>query len=112
MCFYVDPNHCKELIATEDIFCYKIINTVLKRGKPVLVSNYQRFEYKLGKKYSIRKLKLVNENAIFEGFHSYIKDKKFMWCLYECIIPKGAKYYKNINNNEYVSNKIIIIKEL
>ena len=106
-------------IAKKDLVCYKI----LQEG---LISLYQDFKYKLNKTYKIFRWQKSKEEKndlmrlnIYSGFHSYQTiyniDINNIWTsrvLVECIIPKGSKYYKSMNDgiDLYVSNRIKIMK--
>lgn len=108
MCFMI-PNHdkSKEYTAKEDITVYKVI---FKDNS----SQYRYFQYKPNTTYRLRKkLKIINVKFIYEGFHSYIdkKNNKHMVVgnshkIVKFVIPKGAKYYINKMNGEYVSTSI------
>ena len=122
MCFNVSRKHPDSLITQEDIICYKSSDTTKRRYK-TFSSDYRRFDYKLGKVYRLmtsleptRKVELYPEprfaesQVINQGFHSYIKipTQYLNDRLVECIIPKGSTYYINPDENEYVSDQIII----
>jgi hypothetical protein len=113
MCFIKENNEL--LTAKKDIICYKYIYKNL-------VSSVREFQYELNKKYYIRFWRLknlfyvfnnydeINDKFIFIGFHSYHLTNHMPKVNYECIIPKGSKYYKNCE--QYVSNSIIIKKKI
>lgn len=112
MCFYV-PNYATRpaaLIAEEDIVCYKQLD-VSHFG---LVSAVKGFSYEIGKTYTKTRFpsRTRKEDLTHEGFHSFIAERKYnsVACSVECIIPKGAKYYKN--STEYCSSAIKIVKIL
>lgn len=112
MCFYV-PYYATRpaaLIAEEDIVCYKQLD-VSHFG---LVSAVRGFSYEIGKTYTKTRFpsRTRKEQLTYEGFHSFIDERKHnsAVCSVECIIPKGAKYYKN--NTEYCSSAIKIVKIL
>ena len=121
MCFIVKKLERK--IAKKNISCYKILE---KRnfGNRFLCSPYYNFHWKLGVEESTYLENLDQYDIVFqinEGFHSYITKKKaidkktIMLCndisfVFKAIIPKGAEYYEN--EFEYVSNKLVIEKEV
>jgi hypothetical protein len=108
MCFYT-TKHQKPKFATEDIECWKYLNI---DGSSFF--QYHKYVYGVVQpNISIRKNKgrRDNEYEIHEGYHSYVnyiavpngtsrKPSRF-------IIPKGTRYYHNINEQEYVSETII-----
>ena len=113
MCFVIDESVCpKMLTAKEDIVCYKKITKDLN-------SAHQNFKYEFNKLYKIKfwRFKILKDqrdnrdkHSIYRGFHSFQKplfDIPSYNIYVKCIIPKGAKYYFN-NENENVSNSIII----
>ena len=121
MCFYVDIDNSEELVAEDDIKCYKMLH-VDSRGK--IFSTVYRFAYELGEIYRVAEsLKIVKEgdsgrNVIGYGFHSYIDLEVASKQVYPhtvlelavAVIPKGSRYYEN--ETEYVSDCIQIIKEV
>ena len=112
MCFIIDFNHQKQLVADKDIICYKRSDKYTD-NKTFIPEWYCDFVYKLGKRYKTR----IHEDDGFisKGFHSYSSTKRFTQFAYryvECIIPKGSKYYFNPTDMEYVSNQIIIKKNI
>ena len=109
MCFITKNSKLK--IATKDIECYKIMNTISTYH---CVSYCREFIYEYNKKYS-NKSKLIlffkwlcDINIESEGYHSFIYpvfgDKV------KCVIPKGSLYLVNRMYNEYCSTSIIIKK--
>ena len=112
MCFYIHSKHPDPKIAEEDKTCYKyglIIGETLR-------SYHQGFYYKFNKTYSLKE-KLTGSSAIYEGFHSITNKKQAIAesgkeYVVKCIIPKGATYYYNPDLQEYVSNKIKILKPI
>lgn len=93
--------------ANKSITVYKIVT---KFGKDI-ISQYQRFEYKLGKVYTTKFG--ISANKIDQGLHAYRKEA--IRCqitgynryhkVMECKIPKGAKYYIG-RHGDIVSNKL------
>jgi hypothetical protein len=123
MCFKINKNYPKALTAEHDIECYKVM-------KIPYVSYFESLRYKLNTLYN-ETIQIVYQNDedidgdtkgyIEDGFHSYahrfnanefienfVQNKKIFVDIVVCIIPKGAKYYYNPIDEEYVSNQIII----
>lgn len=70
----------------------------------------------LGRSSDVLKEKLKHFNHIHEGFHSMesVKRAKGIWMetkIFECLIPKGSKVYKDATGL-IVSNQIIIVKQV
>lgn len=113
MCFYKHRDHEKVKIAKQDIKCYKLFETI---NLIYAVSICRGFKYRRNKKYKVWFFK-TQSFEINRGFHSWTKlegrdrilrdDRRENYL--ECIIPKGAKYYYNPYDKEYVSNKIIVL---
>jgi hypothetical protein len=114
MCFYISKHYPKALTAEHEIECYKLLFHDYE-------SLYHYFPYKLNKLYktTIREEDTdIFGSIIKRGFHSYShrfianekreKSDLANLLLVTCIIPKGAKYYYNPLDEEYVSNQIII----
>ncbi len=124
-------------VANEDITCYKVLDVWGKQ----IISPYQSFKYKIGKLYKA-KLKVAPVDKIdgihrfkgndkwtddtiidfiYKGLHSYTSLKAlnkrqyynfFGYNTFKCIIPKGSEFYIDPIRGEYVSNQIIIVKEI
>lgn len=104
-------------IADKDIVCYKTVSTDL-------ISIYYDFQYQYGELYhsEFDIAQYQTRIVIEEGLHSYktssyAKDFLHFSCgnydtkiVVECIIPAGSEYY--MNESEYVSNQIIIVKSI
>lgn len=110
-------------IAKKDIKVWKIVKSSYK--KDYFTSLYREFKYKRGYHYSLSKemSPYITDNwgcsekvvlIIDRGFHSYIrKDGNRMHYGIDSIvvafyIPKGAKYFKDNLNGEYVSDQIVL----
>lgn len=102
-------------IAEKDITVYKAL---FKSGKRI-ISPFINFPYTLNKLYQTNfkispKAPLLPK-YIDEGFHEY-RNKKYAtdrWLeVYKCIIPKGSLYYISSDQEEIVSNQIIIKRKL
>ena len=111
MCFITKNSKLK--IATKDIECYKIMNTISTYH---CVSYCREFVYEYNKKYS-NKSKLIlffkwlfNINVESEGYHSFIHP--YFGDKIKCIIPKGSLYLVDDVFNEYCSTSIIIKKSI
>jgi len=116
MCFIIDEKHPDKKIATKSIMCYKVLKMVDNK----LRSPYQNFSYKLGRKYTSRLGKECG--YINKGLHSFSSKEAALYerddwyaskyIIFICKIPKGSEYYYNPTNQEYVSNQLIITKQL
>lgn len=121
MCFVVMSN--KELTAKKDIICYKFLE-IVDEDSGMLVSPYKDHVYFLGETYKLSKKLRIKKSgdydSIEEGLHSCNSCIIKIWgdrpsflrkcSLFQCTIPKGAKYYKN--SKEYVSDAITINKKI
>lgn len=135
MCFIIDKKHKKEKIASKNIICYKILEMKNIKIKGIFSSPYQKFIYNFKEKTHYiantnKLLKIDNQDynnniIIYNGLHSYstiknaelhknnlslIYDDKVE--IFECIIPKGTKYYYNSERKEYVSLELKFKKRL
>lgn len=122
-----------ELIAQEDIVCYKEFKQIRKfnlfrlRYETKLISPYMFMEYKLGKLYTSKiriGVEFWGEDSypiipyITEGLHSYsdgdsaIKLSDNENVVVKCIIPKGSKYHtgKFVIDNSYASDALIAVE--
>lgn len=128
-------------IAQKDIKCYKILFKSFE-VPDLLIAQYLDFGYRLGETYHtnmsvsydcniyglsfFRKIfydlfnSFLDVKGVNQGFHSYVKLKnaisnvpfKEKTVVCECIIPKGAKYYKGkyLHYDGYASDSIKINK--
>lgn len=118
MCFYIDIYNPKQLIAKENITCFKVGYSTRTGFR----TPYQNFTYKKNNTLSISRL-VVKKSRVYscidKGFHSYnsiqkafdmieLTDRKRRIGLFE--IPIGSKYYISEVTNEYVSNSIKFIR--
>ena len=117
MCFSISKNCLKAKKAKEDIVCYKTLTSDMN-------SMYKTFKYKPNTTYRLwnwmfwQLKKKDAYDSIHKGFHSFIKyqsaindaEHYSLVLVVEFIIPKGARYFINEGNGEYVSNKIKCIK--
>jgi hypothetical protein len=115
MCFELSHNS-KAKIARKDIVCYKEVENVGSPFEIVIRSFFAEYPYELGKlnkPVKIRIQKCIDEDKeiIHKGYHSYEFIPKCLIfpndVIVKCIIPKGTKYYSNLDG-EYVSENIII----
>lgn len=115
MCFIMQHGHEQELVATEDIPCFKILEDAEDyiEGK---ISPFMGFLYKFGETY--QEEMYIDNRTIHQGFHSYINHDfaaDNCWSLrediYAAVIPAGSKYYQNLRDGEYVSNALKVIEK-
>lgn len=125
MCFFIHSKHPGEKITKQDITCYKTFDSDARSqnqyGKYVR-SMHRSFNYKIGVLYELDGYMNViynwfwNRKVIDVGLHSHTNlnsakiDALNDGLIYECIIPKGSRYYYNPQTEEYVSDQIIIKK--
>ena len=118
MCFIIDPSHPKVKTANTDIQCFKVLGQAMR---PLYVGiNFLDCVYEIDKEMPVVELwidKFCGEQVINIGYHSYSKaDEAFPLAryfntpdnVYECIIPRGSKYFYSGRYKEYVSETIII----
>ena len=131
MCLHLRKN-TKKKIADKDIVCYKVLFGN-ETDKTRVLSQFENFEYMLGRfEYSLLDLPDYSDR-VFHGFHSYkyYEDalesidgyslNETVWCItakaYKCIIPKGSYYYEGVQPSRpydmvgYCSNQIVIMEE-
>jgi hypothetical protein len=134
MCAYVNNN--KPSVATEDITCYKVLEVIVddKTGQAVYRSpNFTEYSYQIGKTYkvSLGLIKTKSQYAFGEyrtttGLYSFdmlmavrlaCQEWKYQnfdrqYACFECIIPKGSKYYKSLDKPicQLVSDQLQIVR--
>lgn len=135
MCLYLKEN-TKKKIANRNIVCYKVVSYD-ENDKTHVVSQFEGFEYTLGRfEYSQLDSPDVN-HRVFHGFHSYkyyedalesiyaygLLDCNYgnswedRWKVCKCIIPNGSHYYDGVQPSTpydmvgYCSNQIVIMEE-
>lgn len=131
MCLYLKKN-TKKKIANRDIVCYKVVSYD-KNDKTHVVSQFEGFEYTLGK-FEYSQLDAPDaRHRVFRGFHSYkyyedaleaiLLDCNYgnswrnTWKICKCIIPNGSHYYDGVQPTipydvvGYCSNQIVIMEE-
>lgn len=119
----------EKIVATEDIVCYKQCRQMRDKKLIWNLKNIFRFkwildydytyktpfyymEVELGKTYT-SVLQVDQDGTINKGLHSYAnKVDTGFYALIECVIPKGATYYKGIGLREpgYASDKLRYVK--
>jgi hypothetical protein len=110
MCFVIDDDRPDEIIAIEDIVCYKFMDYY----DNVLRSPYRDYKYEFNQEYILNDYLRNEYERINEGYHSYTKlrvckdEANIKHTIVRCIIPKGSRYYINNFDNQYVSDHIII----
>jgi hypothetical protein len=124
MCLH-SPTTPEPLVAEEDIHCYK----VLWVEKDRLYAPYQNhYWYRLGELNKIDGWHYQFDNPeraiVSQGFHTFQQSKpsfdlietvskknRHRYKAFDCIIPKGAKYFKGEWDNGtpcYVSDQLIV----
>ena len=109
MCLKVSKN-ARAKTAKKDIICYKQLREYKNKGGFVVFeSPYWHFKYDLGKLYTLGGALKKEGAEVNEGHHSYVNREDVGEIPFECIIPKGAKYYTgDYDAPSYASNQIII----
>lgn len=114
------------LMAKEDIVCYKQLETnhftngyitpctysvvptaCLKKKVPFKAEILNKFEF-------IWRHVLGFSNIVTDGFihsHAQLPGNSFLYYTFQCIIPKGTKYFIG-NNDDYASEQIIFVKRV
>lgn len=115
MCFVKKRKSSLPKIAAKDILVYKVMSKTFRSKK--WKSYYQYFLYEPGKCYYENAfVKNVSKysDIIHIGLHSYESKEKAYRAgfsynyIVPCIIPEGAKYLYNSDNETYVSDYLII----
>ena len=113
MCFVIHPRYPEVQTAKRDVVCYK-------EGFPLTDGTFAPFyktyfSYRLGEVTKLPDKQWPvewedNSDLICVGFHSYSNKKKLSTRTthVKCIIPKGAHYFYNPEDKEYVSDQIIV----
>lgn len=123
MCFIVRTNQSKQ-IAQEDIACFKVLEW--DEDIPGYRSPYQFHHYPLGEMQhtEIEEPKpsaTVYSPTINKGLHSYSyfeAAQSILWWdmdkrrVFNAIIPKGAEYYHDPLDGEYVSNQLKVTSKI
>ena len=119
-------------VADKDIICYKMVTKY--RIKGVYLSEYQSFEYIIGRLYT-NNIDVKHSEALLQTiyrkdtsltgiysisdfmFHSYQSPYKYSIradTIVKCVIPKGAYYFKGYFDDcpSYASSQIKILEEI
>ena len=119
-------------VADKDIICYKMVTKY--RIKGVYLSEYQSFEYIIGRLYT-NNIDVKHSEALLQTiyrkdtsltgtysisdfmFHSYQSPYKYSIradTIVKCVIPKGAYYFEGGHNSlrGYASSQIKILEEI
>lgn len=119
MCFHLHRDHLKPYIAKAIIKTYKVLYRKNENGYKAY---HRKFYYTPGKLYTrdkkLRPVKGVwGDKIINGGFHSYSSRSRAIHhrqgsrvIIKQFIIPKGATYYYNPSDKEYVSDKLRMVK--
>ena len=124
MCFMIDKKHKNAILAKKDVVCYKRFAS--KKAHPeiyagltdnILISPIKEYRYEMGETYVEDTMKPFGK-TIFAGLHSYKSEVMALRhansygdeIVVACIIPKGAKYFYNSYDEEYVSDELKIGK--
>jgi len=103
------PTHKNAFIATQDIYCYK----VLTNHNSILLTPFQSEVIVFKNGIAIQETDNFgygSSGKIFEGIHSYQKHFDLLYGrFYYSIIPKGTQYYIG-DIDDLVSLKLIIFK--
>lgn len=112
MCFFIHPKHPEVKTAKRDIPCYKNGYRIPTGFRPLYQVAYR---YVLGDLNKIENwtgpaVAHLFGDTISRGYHSYSNKKRLSrgYACVKCIIPKGAHYFYNPEDREYVSDQIII----
>ncbi len=115
MCFIISSEEPEEKIAKRDIVCYKRFDAKNRINSKYFYSPFMGFKYEKGQCYfEDEALGIERIDNIDFGFHSYSTKLEAILCvlhdeeIVKCIIPEGARYYRNTRYREYVSDYLII----
>jgi len=129
MCFFKHSSKPKVKVAGRDVICYKILR---RDADGELLSPYRGVKYEIGKVKKIGnnfKTKPYDfntgnryKNSIDIGLHSLstlAEAENWKWQIgrsnseiFECVIPKGAKYWYNPFDHEYCSNQLLVKSQI
>lgn len=134
MCGYI--NNKKPSVATEDITCYKVLEVVVNdnTGQTTYRSpNFMDYQYQIGKNYKAelgltrtKSQYALGEYRTTTGLYSFnmlmavrlacqeweLLNPDRQYACFECIIPKGSKYYKSLDKPicQLVSDQLQIVR--
>lgn len=129
MCLFKDEKHHpfnRPLIAKEDIICYKQLETSHFTDGYVTPCTFSVVPTECLKKKVPFKAEILNKfmfiwrhilgfgNIVTDGFihsHVYVPGRSFLFYNFQCIIPKGTKYFIG-TNCDYASEQIIFLKRV
>lgn len=128
MCFYVNANNPKALIAEKDIRVYKFLKEIHYNPQEEVIHGKSPYVFYWWTANKVEKaifniLKAtcgIGIGEINQGLHAFLNLEKCRtmqskWshlrekgvCICECFIPKGSEYYINKDREEIVSNQMI-----
>ena len=115
MCFFISDNkkYCNEKIARKDIPVIKMMKRTEHAFSAPFRPNFKYFDDRT-KKTTVQFYSYLGINSsgnIHEGLHSYalnMTNRRQYRYYTEAYIPKGAKYYYNPSDKEYVSTSLVI----
>jgi hypothetical protein len=129
MCLYKNKKHHpfnRPLIAEEDIVCYKQLETSHFTDGYVTPCTYSVVPTECLKKKVPFKAEILNKiefiwrhvfgfsNVVTDGFihsHAHSPLNSFLYYTFQCIIPKGTKYFIG-SHDDYASEQIIFVKRI
>ena len=129
MCLYKNKKHHpfnRPLIAEEDIVCYKQLDTSRFTDGYITPCTYSEVPKECLKKKIPFKAEILNKfmfiwrhvlgfsNVVTDGFihsHAHAPLNSFLYYTFQCIIPKGTKYFIG-SHDDYASEQIIFVKRV
>ena len=124
MSFTIDKNHPKELVAKKSITCWKVVTVMMWYHTREFDSFWQKHHYNFAGKTVLKmdtefpskpSTVLPDVMRIDEGYTSYstlrqakvfLKNRRANIVIVQMTIPKGARYYYNEWEGEYISDAI------
>lgn len=129
MCLYKNKKHHpfnRPLIAEEDIVCYKQLETSHFTDGYVTPCAYAVVPTECLKEKVPFKAEILNKiefiwrhvlgfsNVVTDGFihsHAHLPLNSFLYYTFQCIIPKGTKYFIG-SHDDYASEQVIFVKRV
>ena len=120
MCFYISHQKGlgKKQIATKNIPVYKVLRRYNHALIGIYITEYTYFDDRTTKKEILHESELIRDPGMMinKGLHSCstiriasnIIDVHGCGTIIQAYIPIGATYYYNPNEEEYVSNKLVV----
>jgi len=119
---WIFPRKAKEdIVVYKEVYCDKEDN-IYSPYMFTKIGNIKNLPISFKAKYldieeRIEWILFRNLNSIGAGYiHSYSSPFSTHYsrhtCIYKCIIPKGTKYHKSIDDTQYCSKKLIIIEKI